>query len=101
MKRRKLLALILTVAMAISLIPATVMAEGDEKESVEIETVYVEGETVTLEDVADDSDEMFAGFVNRQFGIADAEAPVAKRGAKSRGGASRLGYQLTGNDKNA
>lgn len=95
MKRRKLLSLLLTVAMAISLIPATVMADDDEKESIEIETVYVEGETVTLEDVADDSDEMFAGFVNLQFGIADAEDPVAKRGAKSRG-AARAGDALEG-----
>ena len=101
MKRRKLLSLLLTVAMAISLIPATVMADDDEKESIEIETVYVEGETVTLEDMADDSDEMFAEFVNRQFGIADDEAPVAKRGAKSRGAASSRGDQLTGNDKDA
>ncbi|MBR5973949.1 MAG: hypothetical protein IK020_02080 [Clostridiales bacterium] len=97
MKRRKLLSMLLTVAMAISLIPATIMAD-DEKPEIEVEDTYsIEG-TVSLDDTTDNSDELFAGFVNRQFGIEDGSSAPATRGAKTRG-AVRAGDSLTGIEK--
>ena len=93
MKRRKLLSMLLTVIMALSLIPATVMA--DDTSSVDIQLNTVTEETVK-ENSESDSDTLFAGYVNRQFGIEDENSAPS---TKKRGAPARIGDQLKGNDK--
>ena len=56
MKHKKWLSLLLTVVMALSLVPATVMADGG-KDEIEIQTEEIESEgTYTFGDVSGDSD---------------------------------------------
>lgn len=88
--------MLLTVAMAISFIPATIMADDDAQNV----TISIEGKSAGSDTESSDSDVLFAGYVNRQFGIEDETTAPVTRGTKSRSAApSNMGSQLTGNDK--
>ena len=99
MKHNKnFLSLLLTVCMAVSLIPATVMADGDKQGSTEITQEPVKEQKITSEDVPGNSDELFEGYVNRKFGIEDSTASTTKN-TKKRGAPVSLRSQLSAVDQ--
>ena len=95
---KKLLSLLITASMAISLIPATVMADTS-KAPENGSTEDIETEQLTIEGSSDNSDALFAGYVNRRFGIADETSAPATKTLKKRGAPSSLRDQLTANEK--
>ena len=99
--KKRLLSLLLTISMAISLIPATVMADGEADDPVIGSDEIVGEEKYTSEDGSSNNDDLFAGYVNRKFGITDGSAVATKSSLKKRGAPTTLGSQLTGNDLDA
>ena len=96
MKHKKWLSLLVTVAMAMSLIPATVLADDDSQDPVTVEDTPTVVETVSLDDTSDDSEELFEGFVYQEFGIEDSLGSLTDPSSRTK---DRAGDALEGNNR--